>query len=131
MSDTPTQPEVAPALLPCPFCGAAPVLQPWDEVVCENDQCRVVAAAAGRTDAEAVAAWNRRDPGWVPVTDRLPEDGVDVLAVDCEGYTGIGSFRRQPYSRWAWRSTGLPAEDVTHWQPLPEPPAPTGKAVKP
>ena len=55
---------------------------------------------------------------WIPVTERLPEPFVDVIAffgwneidVDCVDNKG------------RWYSTYLDREDPTHWMPPPEPP---------
>ncbi len=54
---------------------------------------------------------------WIPVTERLPEAGSMVLAVDSE--ETISSA----YYVGNWHSGGALEEDaVTHWMPLPEPP---------
>ena len=68
-------------------------------------------------------------PRWIPVTERLPEYGVRVLATDMyegDDYTGI--WTREEYKDDAdgcwyddhgwWHAI----DDVTHWMPLPEPP---------
>jgi Lar family restriction alleviation protein len=56
------------SLLPCPFCGGDDVevqqhgegysWQCWYEVSCFNNYC----GSIGKTEAEAIAAWNRRSP---------------------------------------------------------------------
>jgi hypothetical protein len=67
----------------------------------------------------ALAAEARQ--AWVPVGERLPEDGVDVLAVSNSGVTdayvlfdmdGLPDWRRGDYQ----------IRGVTHWQPLPAAP---------
>ena len=59
-------------LLPCPFCGGAPVLEPdpWRgesvRVACANVECGVAPRSEYlllRFVDELRAAWNRRDPG--------------------------------------------------------------------
>lgn len=45
---------------------------------------------------------------WISVEDRLPEGGVDVLAISNRGFYRIDLM---PFDT-----------DITHWQPLPEPP---------
>ena len=49
---------------------------------------------------------------WIPVSERLPDEEVRVLATD-----GTDVFDSE-YMRgnWEWLA------DVTHWMPLPEPP---------
>ena len=61
-------------------------------------------------------------PCWIPVTERLPEDGQDILAVQNVG----GEVRIVPanYDRGVWYDCVFNrlAEHITHWMPLPEPP---------
>lgn len=65
---------------------------------------------------------------WIPVTERLPQDGqvVDTLMIDGNRYCDV-TFRAN--QKWLWRYEGEdatywePAGDATHWMPLPEPPA--------
>ena len=49
---------------------------------------------------------------WIPVSERLPDEEVRVLATD-----GTDVFDSEYMSgNWEW------CADVTHWMPLPEPP---------
>lgn len=64
--------------------------------------------------------------GWISVEERLPEIGKPVLGY--KGPTFIEGMTCQkspdfddPY--WCYLSDGDLAEDVTHWRPLPDPPA--------
>ena len=61
-------------------------------------------------------------PRWIPVTERLPEDGSDILAVQ----SCCGEVRIIPanYDRGVWYDCifNRIAEHITHWMPLPEPP---------
>ena len=57
---------------------------------------------------------------WIPVTERLPEEDVRVLVWLGTGditYTQIDTDRlhKKKWRRWT--------KNVTHWMPLPEPPA--------
>ena len=68
------------------------------------------------------AKWKcREDRRWIPVTERLPDDWVDVLARlqcgDC-----VVAVKSGPI--WLERFINIRLEDgdVTHWMPLPEPP---------
>lgn len=66
---------------------------------------------------------------WISVKDRLPEDGVEVLA--CKGALVAldGGFASR-YVAWLdydtnppqWIISGEPTDEITHWQPLPAPP---------
>ena len=58
---------------------------------------------------------------WIPVTERLPEDEVDVLACDVrDGFVGVCYL--QYCERWVCRDWFLDLSEITHWMPLPEPP---------
>lgn len=54
---------------------------------------------------------------WVPVAERLPEDGECVLAV-LRGTIAMAVWLR---GEWRYWDTGERI-DVTHWMPPPEPP---------
>lgn len=71
-------------------------------------------------------------PEWIPVTERLPDFGVDVLANDDGGTVlilcrGSNPFDRDP-EKWRWEAEefSLEPSEVTHWMPVPEPPNPIG-----
>ena len=56
---------------------------------------------------------------WIPVEERLPEEGVRVLVFD--------KAFRQPemgtyYAADGWGGDEIAMLDPTHWMPLPEPP---------
>ena len=63
---------------------------------------------------------------WIPVSERLPEDRVTILAAFnnreiltakyYKYYSGFGSVENY------WRIEGWHSGNVTHWMPLPEPP---------
>lgn len=67
---------------------------------------------------------------WIPVSERLPENGVSVL----------GWYKDNPFARFcpeivSWNGKGWVfvyaqryVTDVTHWMPLPEPPKMGGGA---
>ena len=67
----------SPALLPCPFCGAAAFLQSWHwgrgmwsaRVVCGG--CHVATASA---DSDRV--WRRRGAVWEDVTEETAEQAA-------------------------------------------------------
>ena len=60
---------------------------------------------------------------WIPVTERLPKNGVRVLTLHDDGIIRIGISRGyfpSVVSRTNTKSFGI--AEVTHWMPLPEPP---------
>jgi len=81
-----------------------------------------------------------KNNGWISVDDRLPEDGLskdsDRLMIKClvvsKGKNSVKTLCRQryimsfdlklnkiQYTDWFWSKD---ANNITHWQPLPEPP---------
>ena len=60
---------------------------------------------------------------WIPVTERLPEKGQEVLVFDTrENWTGFAWLR--PDETWTALGFDFPFDlgEVTHWMPLPQPP---------
>ena len=63
-----------------------------------------------------------RVPRWIPVTERLPENTVDVLVFRPKMKMEIGITCRIN-DEWLRYGKDLHGNDViTHWMPLPEPP---------
>ena len=61
-------------------------------------------------------------PRWIPVADRLPEDGQDILAI--QSYTDEVRIVPANYDRGVWYDCffNRVATHITHWRLLPEPP---------
>lgn len=91
----------------------------------QNKQLREAAALVAKESAELL---ERR---WIPVTERLPENGVPVLI----NYIGNNDGKYHPDGTAAWTDYGCfwwdgslkdcdteVAVPITHWMPLPEPP---------
>ena len=60
--------------------------------------------------------------GWIPVTERLPDENDRYLTVSIEPWFGTTLVDTM---RWSgvWMYDGRQTEaTVTHWMPLPEPP---------
>lgn len=91
----------------------------------QNKQLREAAALVAKESAELL---ERR---WIPVTERLPENGVPVLI----NYIGNNDGKYHPDGTAAWTDHGCfwwdgslkdcdteVAVPITHWMPLLEPP---------
>ena len=105
-------------LLPCPFCGHKPKMR--NDLNGENEpyyqvrhdcMCLLseIKTFCHKTEAEAIAAWNRRADGWIPVEERLPEEGEIVIVSN-------GGFINMVLNVFD------AVEGATHWMPMPSPP---------
>lgn len=56
---------------------------------------------------------SKREPPWISVSERLPEDGVRVMKVDATK----GEWNEPWIGEWGPASSVAP---VTHWAPLPD-----------
>lgn len=62
---------------------------------------------------------------WIPVSERLPEHCVSVLAYN--GYNRFMDFYDEGFECWCSEIAEVPIR-VTHWMPLPELPKKGGQA---
>ena len=58
---------------------------------------------------------------WIPVTERLPEKGVNVIALGSRGGVYTAKYKGSIY--WHKLNARNHMCEPTHWMPLPEPPA--------
>ena len=58
-------------------------------------------------------------PRWIPVTERLPEDGEDVILTD--GKNVSFGYSHNLFSGTEWYIPHGGVGKATHWMPLPEP----------
>lgn len=59
---------------------------------------------------------------WIPVRERMPEDGQIVLFCDIEGDIMIGyHINGRPYTHFSQCGTFDDIKNVIAWMPLPEP----------
>ncbi len=65
-------------------------------------------------------AETRKEIGWISVTDRLPEDYVEVLITVVSKLTGKITVRGHEW--WPIDKNENAGTIITHWMPLPEPP---------
>lgn len=91
----------------------------------KGDSTGIIAATI--EDCQRVIGDIPEDSGWVPVTERLPEEHQCVVAVCKNGKIFVGyHWRYGPEVYWcivtARNSTKRITQIVTHWMPLHEPP---------
>lgn len=65
----------------------------------------------------------QQEPKWIPVTERLPEEGLTVLILAENGHIEFG---QRDENKWEWLAESIAdywteAEEVIAWQPLPKP----------
>lgn len=73
-------------------------------------------------------------PRWIPVTERLPEDGVFVLVCNDDGHMMIAKYESEVLG-WYYKYTNYDFDmwdneeqgPVCYWMPLPEPPKEDGE----
>ena len=119
-------------LKPCPFCGSEAVMGPWaaarakghaeaTAVECVGDlyDCPVQPGATGWTEAEAIAAWNRREPA---------PQGAEGEALDAECWR---LTRRWHTDRAQRRVMAQAKVNLAATPPTPEQPAQRGECRKP
>ena len=70
--------------------------------------------------AEEIAVLQERTR-WIPVTERLPDVGVDILAYYRDQHINMGSWGSDD-----WLEEDVEDGYITHWMPLPEGPEVTG-----
>lgn len=70
----------------------------------------------------------RRENEWISVEgNNLPAFGFRVIVQTVHGWADIG-WRENLTGCWQWRlSSNFPSGCVTHWRPLPAPPAQGGE----
>lgn len=59
-------------------------------------------------------------PRWIPVTEQLPEEYVNVLCYSRNKQYGCGEWSKEDNGTIYW--SGLNGMIPTHWMPLQEPP---------
>lgn len=69
---------------------------------------------------EALEA-NKPENEWIPISERLPEDGEWAIWCSNDGVIGIARFKEDCYNHFYPNETIFDLEDAVAWMPLPEP----------
>jgi len=72
-------------------------------------------------DAAAEIERLREERRWIPVGERLPEEGVDVL-VSRDGRCHVAGYETFRNGNVHWTLASFESVTPTHWMPLPAPP---------
>ena len=59
---------------------------------------------------------------WIPVSERLPDNSATVNLCTRSKIVGTGFYNKYTKSWAQYYSGGAICVDVTHWQPMPQPP---------
>lgn len=111
--------------LRCSKYGSCPACPMWYSEEVEPNLWRERCAAIDAADAiEELLQKTQQMPRWIPVTERLPEEYVNVLchlrSLDRQSeYYSIDHLMED--GQW-WKAANSWKHEVTHWMPLPEPP---------
>lgn len=109
--------KVETGSLVCMGCGR--------EHDCGIHGCRIMREAAELIErltdrcaryAEEIAVLQEREK-WVPVTERLPDQCMDILVVYRDGHILMGTAMCDD-----WIEEDLEDRKITHWMPLPDGP---------
>jgi len=125
----------------CPFCGSSNTTLDYYEISCPQELGTIVVCNDCGASAKSIVDWNTRpiedalnariaeleaERRWIPVSERLPEDGEVVWLWDGNNL-GMGYYLVLS-GCFMDRDTPLRRIKPTHWMPLPESPIVYGKA---
>jgi hypothetical protein len=115
------------ASYPCPSCHVCGGMMVPNEFKCLSCKATTGVVSSAADSVAAAPAPPSRE--WIPVSERLPEEGQEVLAWFDDDNSSVGGERRQSAQVWEY-SEGHPyfpkrngkRQGVTYWQALPAPP---------
>ena len=117
----------------CPFCGSSNTTLDYYEISCPQELGTIVVCNDCGASAKSIVDWNTRpiedalnariaeleaERRWIPVSERLPEDGEVVWLWDGNNL-GMGYYLVLS-GCFMDRDTPLRRIKPTHWMPLPQ-----------
>jgi hypothetical protein len=105
--------------MPCPICDQKPA-----NCDCTAEERRQYSEIE---DLEGEIERQRAERRWIPVEERLPDDGNDVLVRYRYGHRTVCVVAYRVSGNDCWTMSAgdcfdFSDEQTTHWMPLPEPP---------
>lgn len=81
-------------------------------------------ADADNIFSDALALLKEQEARWIPVTERLPEDGDRVAAICYDGYIECCEIGHSSTGEMQWwgAEQWYKTKHIKYWMPLPEPP---------
>lgn len=75
----------------------------------------------GTDPGEVIVVYDTTHPNWIPVTEKLPMEEMDVLVCNTNGDIAIasGAMSLGPKDSWIWHNTSQKFGKVFAWMPLP------------
>lgn len=89
-----------------------------------SDLCASQSKDCSEAIAKYIELW-KKQPHWIPVTERLPEHLTSVIVHRKDGGVFIWEYFDTSPTDECWIDDSMNVYsfyDVTHWMPLPEPP---------
>lgn len=81
-----------------------------DSIGCFEEHDRIMMPSADKPRGE-----------WIPVSERLPDDGKWAIWCSSDGVIGIARFKEDCYNHFYPNETSFDLEDAVAWMPLPKP----------
>ena len=112
----------------CPFCGhdvqTHEKRKGIEELICEGCAASVCVSWINKDldlDRTEVLRkkWNKRNSGWIPVSERLPEKSTDnVLVYFDNSECAVAQFEKSPFGNDEWYYACEYCAEITHWMPI-------------
>ena len=96
--------------------------QAQDNGIIQGNHVTHIAHISNKTVADYLIANGVTVQKWIPVTERLPENGETVICVLKRGECWVATWNEFDDNLWSDGENWCSNSEVTHWMPLPEPP---------
>lgn len=92
------------------------------EIITDKYKLRIPPTVYYELLADVHEAEEEQEPKWIPVSERLPEDGQNVLFCDNDNDIMVGyHVKDRPNTHFSQDGTYDDMKNVRAWMPLPKP----------